>query len=255
VCRARLASVNRAFKQFCDGHAARLRQHTELLVPFESWDAYSRGAVRWVAWHAVALRAVHLRFEVRRDAARVHVLGTLQHSAAYFWCALTTQRLLQCVVTPLRCPAHSHVDFLLSIVCPSVRRSCSVVRNAVYGGLLSAVILQVPWLCAEPAHLRPLHGEPPAASTDASRALCGIPGGRQGATRAQAVAGRPGRHAGECLPYVPNPITESCGICMLECVAHVDVLRREVECSSSADSESLASWCRTLKWGCLLRVL
>jgi len=35
-------------------------------VPTEGWDAYALGVSRWLAWHAVALRTAHIRFEVRR---------------------------------------------------------------------------------------------------------------------------------------------------------------------------------------------
>ncbi len=64
VRRARLACVNRAFRWFCARHAARLRQHTEVSVPFRGWERYVRGASRWLAWHAMTLRTVRVRFEV-----------------------------------------------------------------------------------------------------------------------------------------------------------------------------------------------
>ncbi len=37
-----------------------------MVVPVEAWDPYVVGVSRWLAWHAVALRTVHVRFEVRR---------------------------------------------------------------------------------------------------------------------------------------------------------------------------------------------
>ncbi len=67
--RARLACVSRAFRQFCDGHANRKRQHTGLVVPFETWDAYSRGAAQWTAWHANTLCAVRVQILVRHCPA------------------------------------------------------------------------------------------------------------------------------------------------------------------------------------------
>jgi len=63
--RARLACVNRALRRFYAAHATRTRQSTKLVVPFERWEAYVRGAGRWLAWHAVTLQAVRLSFEVR----------------------------------------------------------------------------------------------------------------------------------------------------------------------------------------------
>lgn len=41
-----------------------MRQHTAMVVPVEAWDPYVVGVSRWLAWHAVALRTVHVRFEV-----------------------------------------------------------------------------------------------------------------------------------------------------------------------------------------------
>ncbi len=73
--RARLAAVSRAFRLFCGSHATCMRRRTELAVPFESWDVYSRGAARWVAWHAATLRAVHIGFEVcQRSSYRACLL-------------------------------------------------------------------------------------------------------------------------------------------------------------------------------------
>jgi len=65
--RARLACVSRAFRQFCEGHATRKRQRTELIVPFEGWAPYVNGISRWLAWHANALRAVHVQILVRHS--------------------------------------------------------------------------------------------------------------------------------------------------------------------------------------------
>lgn len=65
LCRARLACADRAFRRFCDGQANRMRQHTDVLVPFRRWEAYVDGVGRWLAWHAIRLRSVNIRFEVR----------------------------------------------------------------------------------------------------------------------------------------------------------------------------------------------
>ena len=35
-------------------------------MPVEAWDPYVVGVSRWLAWNAIALRTVHVRFEVRR---------------------------------------------------------------------------------------------------------------------------------------------------------------------------------------------
>ncbi len=68
--RARLASVSRAFRRFCDVRANRMRQHAELVVPFVGWEPYVRGISRWLAWHANTLRTVHLRIEVCSSSPR-----------------------------------------------------------------------------------------------------------------------------------------------------------------------------------------
>ncbi len=65
--RARLACVDRAFRRFCAQHATHMRQHTEVIEPVQSWDLYVVGVSRWLAWHAIALETVHVRFEVRRS--------------------------------------------------------------------------------------------------------------------------------------------------------------------------------------------
>ncbi len=62
--RARLACVSRAFHWFCATHAGCMRQHTQLVVPYERWADYVHGASRCLAWHAGALRAVNVRIEV-----------------------------------------------------------------------------------------------------------------------------------------------------------------------------------------------
>ncbi len=63
--RARLACTSRAFRQFCEGHAARKRQRTELVLQCEGWAPYVQGISRWLAWHANTLHAVHVRILVR----------------------------------------------------------------------------------------------------------------------------------------------------------------------------------------------
>ena len=77
--RARLECVNRPFRRFCAHHATRMRQHTEVVVPVEGWDAYVLGASRWLAWHAVALRTAYVRFEVRRRLPK-----SVQHAPMRF---------------------------------------------------------------------------------------------------------------------------------------------------------------------------
>ena len=42
-----------------------MRQHTSVVVPFRRCEAYVEGVSRWLAWHAAALRTVHIRIEVR----------------------------------------------------------------------------------------------------------------------------------------------------------------------------------------------
>jgi len=64
--RARLATVSRAFRRFCDAHANCMRQHTQLVVPCSGWQVYVEGISRWLAWHANTLQAVQLRIVVRR---------------------------------------------------------------------------------------------------------------------------------------------------------------------------------------------
>ena len=65
--RARLACVDRAFRQFCAEHATTsLRRHTELAVPFHAWQGYVGGAERCLAQHAAALETVHVHFKVLR---------------------------------------------------------------------------------------------------------------------------------------------------------------------------------------------
>ena len=62
--RASLACVDRAFRQFCASHQERTRQQSALIVPFEGWETYLRGAGGQLAWHSITLRDVHVRFEV-----------------------------------------------------------------------------------------------------------------------------------------------------------------------------------------------
>ena len=47
-------------------------------MPAEAWDPYVDGVSRWLAWHAVALRTVHVHFAVRRS-----VLICAAHLAQY----------------------------------------------------------------------------------------------------------------------------------------------------------------------------
>ncbi len=69
--RARLACVDRALRQFCARHAARLRSSTGLQPPFENPDAYINGASRWLAWHAPVMHDVYLDFSVRTSSPGV----------------------------------------------------------------------------------------------------------------------------------------------------------------------------------------
>jgi len=64
--RARLACVDRAFREFCARHATCMRQHTELVVPFGSLQEYMDGVGPWLDGHAGTLQSVRVHFPVRR---------------------------------------------------------------------------------------------------------------------------------------------------------------------------------------------
>ena len=58
--RARLACVDRALRRFCARHAAREREQTTVVVPFEAWTAYMSGVSRWLGLKRRSLRTVHV---------------------------------------------------------------------------------------------------------------------------------------------------------------------------------------------------